>query len=132
MTIRYRVKDGRRYRIVMNEGFEGFVVRWTSTCTGCFESEDGYPVGSYPFDEGAQCHVGAGCRECGYTGKTRSSMWVPFDSAAWRRHDEADLIELEALKRRCREEGLDRVPQDWYRAWKEKWSKIHEERLRAS
>ena len=129
---RYRTHDGRRYRIVMNEGFEGFVVHWTSTCAGCYETEDGYPVGEYPYDEKAQCALGAGCTECGYRGKVRQSMWIPFDTAAWRRHEEADMIELEAMKKRCRDEGLDVVPREWFLAWQETWKKVREDRERAS
>lgn len=53
------------------------IARWTSSCTGCFESEDGNPVGEYSYDHKAMCHVGAGCRECGHTGKRRIEMWVP-------------------------------------------------------
>ena len=87
--IRYRAgPEGRRYKVVLHEGFEGFVVRWTATCTGCHETEDGYPVGSYPFDEKAKCHLGAGCQECGYRGKVRQQMWIPFDYAAYSRWED--------------------------------------------
>lgn len=133
MKVRYRTHDGRRYRVVMREGFEGFVVRWTATCTGCFNTEDGQPVGCYyPFDDKAKCYVGAGCSECGGRGKVRQSHWIPFDAAAWRRYDEADLIELEQIKARCRAEGLDTIPRDWYKAWEQKWEKVREDRERAS
>jgi hypothetical protein len=45
---------------------------FTHSCSGCFESEDGHPVGEYPWDDKAKCYVGAGCKECGYTGKRRT------------------------------------------------------------
>ncbi len=86
--IRYRMYDGKRYRVVMNEGFEGFVVRWTATCTGCYESEDGHPVGEYDFDQKSGCAIGAGCEECGYTGKSRRAEWCPFDYAAYSKHSD--------------------------------------------
>lgn len=52
--------------------------RYTSSCSGCFEAgEMGAFANDYPWDERAQCRVGAGCRECGYSGKVRASHWVP-------------------------------------------------------
>jgi hypothetical protein len=49
-------------------------VKWTTTCSGCFNSEDGHPIGEYEFDEKAQCFKGMGCHECGYTGKRRAEF----------------------------------------------------------
>lgn len=81
--IRYRTIDEagspRRVRVVMHMGFEGFVARWTESCSGCFESGDyGGNAHNYPYDQKAQCYIGAGCEECGYTGKRRGAQWVPF------------------------------------------------------
>lgn len=46
----------------------------TRPCSGCFETVDGQvPSGWYKFDKKAGCYRGAGCTECGYTGKRR---WV--------------------------------------------------------
>lgn len=52
-------------------------IRITMPCTGCFESVDGHvpyqdgkPI--YEFDEKARCYRGAGCSECGHTGKRRN------------------------------------------------------------
>lgn len=56
--------------------------RWTDTCSGCFESEDGHPIGHYPRDPKHGCYIGAGCDECGYTGKVRRVMWLPHTEAA--------------------------------------------------
>jgi len=50
---------------------------WTESCTGCRETEDGQNVGDYPWDSKAGCYIGAGCDECGYTGKRRSGLHVP-------------------------------------------------------
>jgi hypothetical protein len=50
---------------------------WTRTCSGCYESEGGHPAVSYNYDEKAKCAVGAGCEECGHTGKRREEMWLP-------------------------------------------------------
>lgn len=44
---------------------------FTTSCSGCFESVDGHNVFGFPYDAKARCHVGAGCSECGYTGKRR-------------------------------------------------------------
>lgn len=40
---------------------------WHS-CSGCYETEDGHPVGQYPFSETMNCTLGAGCSECGGLG----------------------------------------------------------------
>lgn len=84
---RYRMAlvDGHRVRVVRHQGIDGFIVHWTASCSGCLESEDGRPVGRYPFDAKARCSIGAGCSECGYTGKRRQSAWVPLDPAAFDR-----------------------------------------------
>ena len=50
---------------------------WTQSCSGCFETEDGHPVGRYPWDKKHQCYIGAGCSECGYTGKRRDGIHTP-------------------------------------------------------
>lgn len=53
------------------------LVSYTDSCTGCLESEDGHPVGDYPYDEKAKCLLGMGCSECGYTGKRVRRHWCP-------------------------------------------------------
>jgi hypothetical protein len=40
------------------------------TCSGCYESEDGYPNGIYPHSNVLGCTLGAGCSECGGLGAT--------------------------------------------------------------
>lgn len=50
---------------------------WTTSCSGCLETEDGHNVGSYPWDAKAHCYIGSGCEECGYTGKRRDGIHVP-------------------------------------------------------
>ncbi len=74
-----RTKDGVRHAVVLRDGVEGFVVRGTTHCSGCTELGD-YGGGSeyYDFDMKAQCLVGTGCDECGYTGKRRQTYWAPF------------------------------------------------------
>ncbi len=81
-----RDSEGTLHKVVTYDGFDGFLVRWTQSCSGCFETEDGHPVGDYPFDEKAKCHLGAGCEECGYHGKVRNEHWVPFDLGAYAAH----------------------------------------------
>lgn len=84
---RYRIHDGRRYKVVMRDGFDGFVVRWTDECTGCTEREDGHLVGDYSYDTKARCVVGCGCHECGYSGKSRREEWIAFDGAYYEDQD---------------------------------------------
>jgi hypothetical protein len=49
--------------------------RWTEACSGCFEpGENGSLDHLYPWDERAGCRVGAGCSECGFTGKRRRHL----------------------------------------------------------
>ncbi|KVU65295.1 hypothetical protein WK72_18930 [Burkholderia ubonensis] len=50
------------------------------TCSGCHESEDGHPVGEYPYSEILQCDLGSGCTECGGIG------------AIWDNTDYDDLV----------------------------------------
>lgn len=79
-----RDDEGVLHRVVHYDGMDGFVVRWTASCTGCFESgEYGSLEAFYPWDEKAKCRIGAGCSECGHTGKVRQEHWEPFDSATW-------------------------------------------------
>ena len=51
---------------------------WTDSCSGC--TELGECMGNahlYPYDSKARCHIGAGCEECGFTGKRRTSWLLP-------------------------------------------------------
>jgi hypothetical protein len=90
-AIRYRKDhDGVRRKVVLNEDHEGYIGRWTTSCSGCFEFNEGYGLDGYGFDAKHQCYIGGGCHECGYTGKRRYSMWMPFDIAAWMRHVDAE------------------------------------------
>jgi hypothetical protein len=81
--IRYRRDDeGKRHRVVLLNGKEGYIARWTTECSGCFEAGEYMGnAGNYPYDDKAQCRVGSGCDECGYTGKRRMEWWTPFDRA---------------------------------------------------
>ena len=57
-------------------------IRFTSSCSGCFEGGENMERASrYPYDEKARCHVGSGCKECGYTGKRRTDFWQTDYSA---------------------------------------------------
>jgi hypothetical protein len=57
----------RRVLVVWHKRQPGMWCRWTQTCTGCTDSEDGQVL-SGPF----------GCKECGYTTKRRVCVWVPL------------------------------------------------------
>lgn len=81
MTRRKYRRDalGQRRLVVVQDGVEGFMVRVTDSCSGCFTAgECGGVAGCYPFDAKAGCRVGAGCHECGHTGKRRRVEWSPF------------------------------------------------------
>jgi len=77
---RYRMDDlGVRRRVVVHNGVEGYNMEWTDSCSGCFEGGENLgQAPHYPYDAKAQCYVGGGCDECGYTGKRRRRAWVPF------------------------------------------------------
>ncbi|HDR9153810.1 TPA: hypothetical protein QDB05_000229 [Burkholderia vietnamiensis] len=47
-------------------------------CSGCHETEDGHPVGKYPYSAILKCDLGAGCSECGGIG----AVWDNTDYAA--------------------------------------------------
>lgn len=67
---RYRENHlGGRSLVVVVDGEEGYVIRYTRSCSGCDET------GEYT----GPSERGSGCEECGYTGKRRSEEWVPFD-----------------------------------------------------
>ena len=99
-TVRYRKDhEGQRRKVVLNEGHEGFIAEWTDVCSGCFEYNEGYaPMGAV-WDPKAKCFIGAGCHECGYTGKVRHRMWIPFDITAWDRHANRDWFEQQERRR---------------------------------
>lgn len=44
-------------------------------CSGCYETEDGHPVGRYPHSELFGCALGGGCSECGGIG----AIWDDTD-----------------------------------------------------
>lgn len=53
--------------------------KFTVSCSGCFDAGDyGGLAHNYEYDKKAQCRIGAGCSECGYTGKRISSFPCPI------------------------------------------------------
>lgn len=55
-------------------------VAYTASCTGCFEGGDYMGLAhNYPYDAKAQCYVGMGCQECGYSGKRRHVFWMSLE-----------------------------------------------------
>lgn len=75
-----RLDRRKNYCIINGQVCEG--VSWVESCSGCFETEDGHPVGEYPIHPKHGCHVGAGCEECGHHGVVRHSQWMPIDGKA--------------------------------------------------
>lgn len=67
-----------RVRELVEDEKDGF---WRS-CTGCHETEDGHPVGHYPFSAALGCNLGGGCRECGGIGAVWDSTDYE-DMARW-------------------------------------------------
>lgn len=113
-AIRYRKdREGKRRRVVMYRGYEGYTVRWTQCCSGCSEHE-GYTRGP---------DSGNGCSECGHIGKRRMSDWVPFDKHPDQLDWEQEDRELRAIKAKVRAQGLDVVPEELLRPWRDKWKK---------
>lgn len=77
---RYRMKrasDGCFHRVRRYTGFEVYTIWWTQACSGCTETREGHH----------SPRRGAGCSECGYTGKSRLSWYVPFNPANQARID---------------------------------------------
>ncbi|AOK61956.1 hypothetical protein WM29_22755 [Burkholderia ubonensis] len=60
------------------------------TCSGCHESEDGHPVGEYPYSDILQCDLGAGCAECGGIGAVWDSTDYEDLATFLDRHEGAD------------------------------------------
>ncbi|KEZ00630.1 hypothetical protein AI27_18010 [Sphingomonas sp. BHC-A] len=79
-------------RETLGDGF------WRS-CTGCYETCDGYPVGSYPWNSAMKCHLGSGCHECGGIGAvwddTDYQDMFEFMKAADRDHENVKRILIE-------------------------------------
>lgn len=63
-----------RVKVVRFRGKDGFVVRFTTTCSGC--------TPGYEESGGGGHERGMGCYECGYTGKSRHLEWVPLPKLA--------------------------------------------------
>jgi len=76
MEIEYIKFDGRRnYKVIDGRLCE--IYSFTHSCSGCYETIDGHPAGNYPWDDKSKCYIGAGCFECGYTGKRICCFWAP-------------------------------------------------------
>jgi hypothetical protein len=73
----------QRVLVVTHRGVEGHVVRWTDACSGCCERGDYGTLYYGGHDPKTGMVIGAGCPECGHTGKRREEQFVPFDHAAW-------------------------------------------------
>lgn len=87
-----RLDRRKRYRYVgrKHRDFWGCLVvvdsGYTGSCSGCYESgECGGMEHWYEWDEKAKCRKGAGCDECGYTGKRVHHFAAPALSLEFER-----------------------------------------------
>ncbi len=72
------MKIDRRRKHKTIDGVLHVIVHYTRSCSGCFEAGDYMGMAHhYPYDIKARCYVGAGCDECGYTGKRREKDTIP-------------------------------------------------------
>lgn len=62
-----RLDRRKNYAIINDEVCEA--AEWSQACSGCYE-------GYSPYDS-----KGSGCRECGYTGRSHQSHWIPVCDA---------------------------------------------------
>lgn len=83
--------DGKRHRVVLRDGVEGYLVTTTALCSGCTGPN--------------------GCEECGYSGKRRFTHWAPFSIAEWQ-HREQDRANA-AIRTRAfyRHQGVGQIVQ---------------------
>lgn len=58
----------------LDDGEAGF---WQS-CSGCYETSDGYNINGFPYSNIFRCILGGGCFECGGIG----AVWDQIDCAA--------------------------------------------------
>lgn len=77
-----------KYKVI--DGVKHVYINYVSSCTGCHETIDGHPIYSngkrvYEYDIKNNIELGAGCAECGYTGKRRSKFWMPIEETQGRR-----------------------------------------------
>lgn len=85
-----RLDRRRKYEI-----FEGEVCEigyWVGPCSGCHETMDGHPFPGQTYDKNGVA-LGAGCSECGYTGKRRHYEAIPLWAADAGREAEKDNAE---------------------------------------
>lgn len=73
------------------------------TCSGCHETDDGHPVGDYPFSAILNCDLGSGCSECGGIG----AVWDNTDYGAM-----ADAWDAQEIAREQAEEALAPIDYD--------------------
>lgn len=54
---------------------------WWDSCSGCYETEGGQPVGTYTYSSALACSLGSGCSECGGLGAVwhRAEEWLPTE-----------------------------------------------------
>jgi hypothetical protein len=87
-------------------------------CSGCYETEDGHPVGQYGYSDAMRCALGSGCSECGGIG----AVWDNTDYEAlghdWVAEErdvevspaaQEDLSQIEFVTRQSAIEAIDHL-----------------------
>lgn len=78
---RYATTDDGAPDISMGGAILFSLVTWTVPCSGCHETIDGHEMAGTQYDKNGVV-LGAGCHECGYTGKRREIVWLPHELTA--------------------------------------------------
>ena len=72
-------EEGKRRLLYNHLGFDGYWDVFTTACSGCHETLDGYELPYAKWDDKIRRYIGFGCSECGYTGKRRVKWFCPLD-----------------------------------------------------
>lgn len=63
MSIKPTENRAERVAELVREGYG-----WWRPCSGCHETNEGYPTGHFRYSHTFQCEAGSGCHECGGIG----------------------------------------------------------------
>jgi hypothetical protein len=63
--LRERVTELRVLKTCVGEQLDDGEAGFWRSCSGCYETSDGYNVNGYPYSDIFRCVLGGGCFECG-------------------------------------------------------------------